>query len=51
MARVRSIPSAELSPDRAGIYERFAGIYGLFRNQVAVFADVPAALRHLMSRC
>ncbi|HKM72931.1 MAG TPA: carboxymuconolactone decarboxylase family protein [Stellaceae bacterium] len=49
MARVRSIPSAELSPDLTGIYERFAGIYGPFRNQVAVFAHVPAALRHLMS--
>ena len=49
MARVRGIPSAELSPDLAGIYERFAGIYGPFGNQVAVFAHVPAALRHLMS--
>jgi AhpD family alkylhydroperoxidase len=48
MARVRSIPSAELPPDQAEIYERFAAAYGPFRNQVAVFAHVPAALRHLM---
>jgi uncharacterized peroxidase-related enzyme len=49
MARVRSIPSAELPADLADIYERFAVGYGPFRNQVAVFAHVPAALRHLMA--
>ena len=49
MARVRNIPSAELPPDLAAIYERFAGAYGPFRNQAAVFAHVPVALRHLMS--
>src|SRR5215213_370802 len=49
MARVRSIPSGELPPDLAKIYEDFAGRYGPFRNQVAVFAHVPAAMRHLMS--
>ena len=49
MARVRNIPSGELPPDLATIYERFAGTYGPFRNQAAVFAHVPAALRHLMS--
>lgn len=49
MARVRSIPSAELPPDLAAIYERFASMYGPFGNQVAVFAHVPAALRHLMA--
>jgi uncharacterized peroxidase-related enzyme len=48
MARVRSIPSAELPPDQAAIYDRFAASYGPFRNQVAVFAHVPAAMRHLM---
>ena len=48
MARVRSIPSSELPSDLADVYERFAGGYGPFRNQVAVFAHVPAALRHLM---
>jgi AhpD family alkylhydroperoxidase len=49
MARVRNIPSSELPPDLAAIYERFAGQYGPFCNQVAVFARVPAALRHLMA--
>jgi uncharacterized peroxidase-related enzyme len=49
MARVRSIPSSELPADLAEIYERFAADYGPFRNQVAVFAHVPPALRHLMS--
>jgi AhpD family alkylhydroperoxidase len=49
MARVRNIPSSELPPDLAAIYERFAGQYGPFRNQAGVFAHVPAALRHLMA--
>lgn len=47
MARVRSIPPEELSPDLAAIYRQFASEYGPFANQVAVFAHVPAALRHL----
>ena len=49
MVRVRNVPSSELPPDLAAIYERFAGQYGPFRNQAAVFAHVPAALRHLMA--
>jgi uncharacterized peroxidase-related enzyme len=49
MARVRDIASSELPPDLAAIYEAFAAGYGPFRNQVAVFAHVPAALRHLMA--
>ena len=48
MARVKSIEAAELTPELAQVYEDFAGTYGPFRNQVAVFAHVPAALRHLM---
>ena len=48
MARVRDIPAEELSTDLAAIYREFAGGYGPFANQVAVFAHVPAALRHLM---
>jgi len=48
MARVRDIDPHELPTDLARIYEDFAGTYGPFRNQVAVFAHVPAALRHLM---
>ena len=48
MALVRSIASGELAPDLAAIYEEFASAYGPFRNQVAVLAHVPSALRHLM---
>ena len=48
MARVRDIASGELAADLAQIYEDFAGAYGPFRNQVAIFAHVPAAVRHLM---
>jgi AhpD family alkylhydroperoxidase len=48
MARVRDIAPHELPADLARIYDEFAGAYGPFRNQVAVFAHVPAALRHLM---
>jgi AhpD family alkylhydroperoxidase len=48
MARVRDIASSELPAELAGTYEEFAEAYGPFRNQVAVFAHVPAALRHLM---
>src|SRR5580692_12471552 len=48
MARIRNIAADELPTDLAQIYEEFAGSYGPFGNQVAVFAHVPAALRHLM---
>ena len=48
MARVRNIEAAELSAELAGIYREFSGSYSPFRNQVAVFAHVPSALRHLM---
>ena len=48
MARVRSIPPTELPAAESAIYQRFAADYGPFANQVAVFAHVPAALRHLM---
>src|SRR6202521_4813338 len=48
MARVRNIAADELPTDLGAIYREFAGGYGPFRNQVAVFAHVPAALRHLM---
>lgn len=48
MARVRDIAAGELPAELASIYEAFAAAYGPFRNQVAVFAHVPAALRHLM---
>jgi uncharacterized peroxidase-related enzyme len=48
MARVRNVVARELPADLARIYEEFSGAYGPFRNQVAVFAHVPAAVRHLM---
>ena len=48
MARVRDIFASELPPDLAKIHDDFTSAYGPFRNQVAVFAHVPAALRHLM---
>lgn len=48
MARVRLIPSTELAPDVARIYEEYASGYGPFRNQAAVMAHVPTAARHLM---
>lgn len=48
MARVRDIDAGELPPELARIYRAFADSYGPFGNQVAVFAHVPAALRHLM---
>jgi uncharacterized peroxidase-related enzyme len=48
MARVRDIAASELPSELVDIYEAFAAAYGPFRNQVAVFAHVPAALRHLM---
>src|SRR3954451_20773910 len=48
MARVRDIEPEELAPDLAAIYREFGSGYGPFRNQVAAFAHVPAALRHLM---
>ena len=48
MARVRDIEPTELPTELAAIYREFAGSYGPFRNQVAVFAHVAPALRHLM---
>jgi len=48
MARVRDIHPEELPADLAAIYRRYAAEYGPFGNQVAVFAHVPEALRHLM---
>jgi AhpD family alkylhydroperoxidase len=48
MSRVRHVPSSELPPEIAETYEKFAGSYGPFRNQVAIFAHVPLAVTHLM---
>ena len=44
MSRVAHIPSTELPPAAASIYDQYAGGYGPFRNQVAVFAHVPSAV-------
>lgn len=49
MARVRALRPDELSPELSEIYLRYATDYGPFGNQAAVFAHVPAALRHLMT--
>jgi AhpD family alkylhydroperoxidase len=48
MARVRLIPSTELSSDLARTYEEFVSGYGPFRNQAAVMSHVPIAAKHLM---
>src|SRR6185295_1696015 len=48
MARVRLIPSTEVTADLARTYEEFASGYGPFRNQAAVMAHVPAAAKNLM---
>lgn len=48
MARITDISAEQLPHDLRAIYESYAKDYGPFRNQVAIFAHVPAALRHLM---
>ncbi len=48
MARVSAVPSSALPPKAAEVYETFAGDYGPFRNQVAVFAHVPSSVEHIM---
>jgi AhpD family alkylhydroperoxidase len=48
VARVRLIPSGELPPHAAQIYEDYASGYGPFRNQAAVMAHVPTAATHIM---
>lgn len=49
MARVRDIGPESLPPDLSEIYLKYGKDYGPFLNQVAVFAHVPPALKHLMS--
>ncbi len=48
MARVRDIKIDEVPENARETYQRFAGEYGPFLNQVKVFAHRPPALRHLM---
>jgi uncharacterized peroxidase-related enzyme len=48
MARVRDVTINEVPEDVRPIYQRFAGEYGPFLNQVKVFAHRPPAVKHLM---
>jgi len=48
MSRVSHVPSSALAPEIARVYDEFTGSYGPFRNQVAVFAHVPVAVKHIM---
>lgn len=48
MARVRDVEMSEVPDDVRPVYERFAGEYGPFLNQVKVFAHRPSAVKHLM---
>ncbi len=48
MARVRDVEMSEVPDDVKPIYERFAGEYGPFLNQVKVFAHRPTAVKHIM---
>jgi len=49
VARVRDVGPEELPPPVREVYERFAGGYGAFRDQVGVFAHVPSSVAHLMA--
>jgi len=48
MARVRDIGPDGVPSEVRETYERFAGGYGAFRDQVGVFAHVPTSVKHLM---
>ena len=48
MARVSAVPPEKVAADVRDVYLKFAGGYGPFRNQVAVFAHVPSSVKHLM---
>ncbi len=48
MARVSDVPPDKVPADVRGVYEKFANGYGPFRDQVGVFAHVPASVKHLM---
>jgi hypothetical protein len=48
MARVREVSPEELTPELRDIWHRYVTGYGPFEEQLAVFAHVPAALRHVM---
>jgi len=48
MARVRDVEIDDVPDDVKPVYERFAGEYGPFLNQVRVFAHRPTAVKHIM---
>ena len=48
MARIRDVTPDEVPDDLRALYARFSGELGPFRNQVAVIAHRPPALRHVM---
>ena len=48
MARVRDVEIEEVPEEVRPTYQRFAGAYGPFLNQVKVFAHRPPAVTHLM---
>ena len=48
MARVRDVEIDEVPEEVRPTYQRFAGAYGPFLNQVKVFAHRPPAVKHLM---
>jgi uncharacterized peroxidase-related enzyme len=48
MARVRDVTPEEVPDDLRALYARFSGELGPFRNQAAVIAHRPPALRHVM---
>jgi uncharacterized peroxidase-related enzyme len=49
MPRVRDVRPEELAPKVREVYEKFAGGYGAFRDQVGVFAHVPSSVEHIMA--
>lgn len=48
MARVRDVEIDQVPEEVRPTYQRFAGAYGPFLNQVKVFAHRPPAVKHLM---
>lgn len=47
MARVTKLDPASLDPETASVFQEYTTEYGPFRDQAAVLAHVPTAMRHL----
>ena len=47
MPRVSALGRQAIPPDLAALYDKFAGDYGDFTNQLRILAHSPAAFRHL----